>query len=138
MSDRGEVERLILDAYQARRGGDLAAVGEIFASEMSFKLAGSPSASAVAVSVSGIQDFQSVVKGMTKTFDWVDQTILSMVVEGPKAAVHWRGNLRSMVTGEMVETEMIDLFEVRDGKILSLIEFCDTALAARMMSARPR
>jgi ketosteroid isomerase-like protein len=138
MSDRGEVKRLILDAYQARIGSDLAAMGEIFASEIRFKLAGSPSASAVAVSVSGIQDFQNVMKGMIKTFDWVDQTILSMVVEGPKAAVHWRGSLRSTVTGETVETEMIDLFEVRDGKIQSLIEFCDTPHAARMNSARPR
>jgi ketosteroid isomerase-like protein len=32
-----------------------------------------------------------------------------------------------------VETDVADFIEVRDGRITSFIEFCDTALAARLM-----
>jgi ketosteroid isomerase-like protein len=135
MTSRTDIERIIKDAYQARKAGDLAAMRRIFTPDLRFKLAGSPAASAVAVDVAGMENFQAVVGGMIKTFDWVDQTILSMVVEGQKAAVHWRGHLRSTVTGDVVETEMVDLFEIRDAQISSLVEFCDTALAARMMAA---
>jgi len=58
-----------------------------------------------------------------------------ILVEGDKAVVHWRGKIRSTVTGEIVDTELVDLFEFKDGRISSFVEFCDTALAARLMQA---
>jgi ketosteroid isomerase-like protein len=135
MNDRAEIERLIMEAYAARKRGDVSAMGRIFAPDVHFQLAGSGNASAVAMQVAGMESFQTAVTGMIKTFDWLDQKILSMVIEGQKAAVHWRGRLRSTVTGDTVETELMDLFEIRDGRISSLIEFCDTALAGRMMGS---
>ena len=41
--------------------------------------------------------------------------------------------MRSTVTGQTVETDLFDLIEMEDGRIKSLVEFCDTAVAARMM-----
>ena len=49
--------------------------------------------------------------------------------------MHWRGKIRSTLTGEVVDTELVDLFELQDGRISSFVEFCDTALAARLMQA---
>jgi ketosteroid isomerase-like protein len=37
------------------------------------------------------------------------------------------------VTGETVETDICDLIEMEGDRIKSFLEFCDTALAARMM-----
>jgi ketosteroid isomerase-like protein len=71
-------------------------------------------------------------------FEWVDQTILTMVVEGSHAAVHWRGTIHSSATGETVDTELMDIFSIENGRIASLVEFCDTALAARLMGASPK
>jgi ketosteroid isomerase-like protein len=36
-------------------------------------------------------------------------------------------------TKETVDTDLFDLVEIENGRIKSFIEFCDTALAARMM-----
>jgi ketosteroid isomerase-like protein len=48
--------------------------------------------------------------------------------------VHWRVKVRSSVTGETADTQLIDIVEVKDGRIVSFVEFCDTALASRLMS----
>ena len=77
-----------------------------------------------------------MLAGMMKTFEVLDHQIVSMLIDGSKAAVQWRARLRSTITGETVETDLFDLFdliEMEDGRIRSFFEFCDTALAARMM-----
>ena len=56
------------------------------------------------------------------------------VIEGSKAAVHWRSKVRSSLTGETVVTELFDLVEFEDGRISSFLQFCDTALAHRLMA----
>jgi ketosteroid isomerase-like protein len=49
--------------------------------------------------------------------------------------VHWRVTARAPASGQSAVTELFDLVEVKNGRIASFLEFCDTALAARMMDA---
>ena len=135
MTDRAEIERVIRSAYAARRAGDLDAIGKVFAENAQFRLAGSTELSPVAVAAEGIKNLRLVLKEMITVFEWLDQDILTMVVEDDRAAVHWRGTIRSAATGETVRTELFDLFRIEGGRISSLVEFCDTALAARLMGA---
>ena len=135
MTDRAEIERVIRAAYAARKAGDLDAISKTFTKDARFRIAGSPEMSPVAVKAEGVKNLQAVLKEMITVFEWIDQEILSMVVEGEKAAVHWRGTIRSTATGETVRTELFDLFEFDGGRISSLVEFCDTAVAARLMGA---
>jgi ketosteroid isomerase-like protein len=135
MTDRAEIERIIKAAYAGRKAGDLDAISKVFASDARFQVAGSSVASPAALKAEGAKAMQATLKEMITVFEWIDQEILSMVVEGNKAAVHWRGTIRSTATGETVRTELFDLFEIDGGRISSLIEFCDTALAARLMGA---
>ena len=44
------------------------------------------------------------------------------VVDGTKAAVHWRAKVHSRITGTSVLTELIDVVEVKDGRIASYTE----------------
>ncbi len=138
MSGRSEIERIVLAAYAARRDGDLDALERIFASDAQFRLAGSRSASPIAVTAVGAQQFKHTLKEMMTVFEWLDQTILVLIIEGSSAAVHWRGIVRSTATGETVETELMDVFGIENGRIASLVEFCDTALAARLMGEAGR
>ena len=105
MSSRQDIDRTLRDAYAARQRGDLDALGGLFAPHARFQMADS-SASPIAA---------------------------SMLIDGSKAAVQWRAKMRSAVTGETVETDLFDLIEMEEGRIKSFFEFCDTALAARMM-----
>jgi ketosteroid isomerase-like protein len=128
-----EIETLLRAAYDARRRGDVAGILELFTDDVEFAMAGAREASPVALRCTDGQAFRAALTGLVQTFEWLDQAILAMVIEGDRAAVHWRGKIRSAATGEVAETELVDLVTVRDGKIASFLEFCDTALAAKLM-----
>jgi len=49
--------------------------------------------------------------------------------------VHWRGKFRTKA-GVVGETDVLDLIEVRDGQIASLISFYDTVYGAALLEAR--
>ena len=70
---------------------------------------------------------------LSRIFAVLEHQIVSMLIDGSKAAVQWRAKMRSAITGETVETDLCDLIEMEDGRVKSFFEFCDTALAARMM-----
>ena len=57
-----------------------------------------------------------------------------MIIDGSNAAVHWRGRIRSRLTGDEVVTELVDVIAIENGRIRSLTEFADTALAAKLMA----
>ncbi len=132
MSDRSSVEKLLHEAYAARVRGDIDAIGRIFADNARFEVAGSSQVSAIPARVEGA-GVRPLIGQMIKTFQMSEFRILSMVVEGSKAAVHWRVKVRSSVTGETADTQLVDIIEVKDGRIVSFVEFCDTALASRLM-----
>jgi ketosteroid isomerase-like protein len=132
MTSRDDIERTLRDAYAARQRGDLDALGRIFAPHARFQMAGS-NASPIAVRVDGADAYRPLLAGMIKTFEVLDHQTVSMLIDGSKAAVQWRAKMRSTVTGETVETDLCDVIEMEDGRIRSFFEFCDTALAARMM-----
>jgi ketosteroid isomerase-like protein len=133
--ERTAIERTIKDAYAARKRGDVDSIVKMFTEDAHFQLAGAYVTSPVAVETMSSGDLKAALTVLVGIFEWLEQDIQSILVEGDKAAVHWRGKIRSTVTGEIVDTDLVDLFEVKDGRISSFVEFCDTALAARLMQA---
>jgi ketosteroid isomerase-like protein len=131
MTSRDDIERTLRDTYAARQRGDLDALSNLFAPHARFHMAGS-NASPVAVLVEGAEQYRPLLAGMVKTFDILEHKIVTMLIDGPKAAVQWHARMRSTITGETVETDLFDLVEIEDGRIRSFYEFCDTALAARI------
>ena len=134
MMDRSQVEKLLTNAYAARRRGDVEAICSYFVDNPSFVLAGARDASPVAVQCTDGATFRTLLSGLINTFEWLDQQILAMIIDGPKAAVHWRGRIRSALTGDEVVTDLVDVITIENGKIRSFVEFTDTALAAKMMT----
>jgi ketosteroid isomerase-like protein len=133
MTERSRVEKLLTDTYAARKRGDLDAVCACFADNPCFVMAGAREASPIAVQCTDGATFRTIMSGLIATFEWLDHEILATIIDGGKAAVHWRGRIRSTITGEEVVTELVDVITVEGGKIQSLIEFADTALAAKLM-----
>ena len=60
--------------------------------------------------------------------------IVTLVVEGSNAAVRARANVTSDVTGATVDMEFGDFFTFKDGRIASFVQFCDTALAGKLLT----
>jgi ketosteroid isomerase-like protein len=135
MTDRAQIESLLQEAYAARKRGDVEAITRTFADNPHFEMAGARQASPIALRCTDRDQFRTLMAGLVKSFEFLDHEILEMIIEGNRAAVHSRSRMRSGITGEEVVTELVDLITVENGKIASFIEFCDTALAARMMGA---
>jgi ketosteroid isomerase-like protein len=124
MIERVEIERLLLELYAARVRGDLAAVCATFTNDANFQVAGASSnASPIAMKAVGVGEFRPLLAIMIKSFKLTEQTILTMLIDGTKAAVHWRAKVHSRITGTTVLTELIDLVEVKNGRIGSYTEF---------------
>jgi ketosteroid isomerase-like protein len=123
MTDRLEIECLLRELYAARVRGDLDGVCRTFSHDAGFRIAGASHASPIAITATGIAEIRSWLALMIKTFQLSEQTILSVLIDGARAAVHWRATVHSRITGASVPTELVDVVEIRDGRIASYIEF---------------
>jgi len=111
MMDRLVIDRLLRDSMlrdtrRPRRGM------RIFLNDARFEIAGSSHGSPIAVASVGVDEFRPLLALMIKTFKISDQSVLSIIIEGVKAAVHWRATVHSRITGTKVATELVDLIEV--------------------------
>lgn len=137
MTDRATIEKTLRAAYDARCRGDVETICGIFCDSVHYEMAGSKEASPMPARVKGGADFRHVLEQQIKIFRMTDPEILSMVIEGQKAAVRWRAKVHSTVTGKTATTELFDFIEFKDGRIESFVELCDTAMAAKMMAPAP-
>jgi ketosteroid isomerase-like protein len=122
MMERTAVERIVRELHQARLAGDLAAMCRLFAERGRFEIAGASADKPIAIRAEDIATFRPWLAMMTKVFRLTRYELLSLIVEPPRAAAHWRVDILSKVTGATVPTELIDLIEVKDERIASYVE----------------
>lgn len=127
-SVKGAVEAL----YRARLANDVEGCLCSMGPGASLRIAGSAQASPIPLDVSGEEPLRQVYSQLVAMWKWQRQEILSITVEGDRAVVHFRLHAVFAPTGAPVESELVDIITVRDGKIASVVEFVDTALVARM------
>jgi len=121
--ERRQIEQLLGELYAARVRGDLDALCRIFSKDAKFQIAGASHEKPVVIHANGMSEFRPWLALLIKTFRLIDQTTLSTLIDGERAAVHWRVHIHSRITGAMVLTELIDLVEVGDGQVTSYTEF---------------
>ena len=126
MSSREQIERILDQAYAARQRQDLEAVMECFQPDSCFTVNGSDTPATDA------QQCRAAIGGLFQAFQLLEMHPHCRVIDPPRAAVHWRGKFRANNSGEVADTDILDLIEIRDGRIATFTTFFDTALAARM------
>jgi ketosteroid isomerase-like protein len=122
MTGRTEIDRLMRELYAARARGDLDAVCRSFSNDARFQIASANQTRPVAIKATGIAEFRPLLALLIRTFRLGDLTILSIEIDCPQATVRWRVEVRSRITGATVATELIDLVEIRDGRIVNFNE----------------
>ena len=137
MADRDEIERIIRNAYAARVGKDIDNTMKFFAPDASFQSAGSAAASPAAARASGAADLRATFSALIAAFDILELALLTSVIEGDKAAMHWRVKVKHNPTGEVHDTELFDLWTIEGGRATSFVQFTDTALVAKLMAHKP-
>jgi ketosteroid isomerase-like protein len=123
VAERVVAERMIHQLHAARIGGDLAGLCRLFADEGRFEIVGASADKPIAIRAKSLAEFRPWLSMMVKVFRLTDYTLLSLVVEWPRATAHWRTNIYSKVTGATVPTELVDLVELSDDCILTYTEF---------------
>jgi ketosteroid isomerase-like protein len=126
MSSRAEIEQVLDRAYAARQRQDLNATVACFHPDGCFSSNG---AEGQAI---GHEQCGSALAGLFETFTLLEFHPHCRVIDPPRAVVHWRGKFRANNTGQVADTDILDLLEIRDGRIASLTSFFDTALAVRL------
>jgi len=114
---------MIQQLHAARVGGDLAGLCRLFADQGRFEIVGASADKPIAIRANGLAEFKPWLSMMVKVFRLTDYSLLSLVVEWPRATVHWRADIYSKVTGVTVPTELVDLVELGGDRILSYTEF---------------
>ena len=137
MMDRAAALSMLKEAYGARVRGDVEGTVRHFTDDATFALAGAPQASPVAMRCTGCESIRGVMAGLISAFRFSDHEIVELFLDGPRAAVHTRFRVRSAATGEEAVTETVDLITFEGGKIADFVQFCDTALAAKLAGPAP-
>src|SRR4029453_1088328 len=73
----------------------------------------------------------TALKQVFEAFALVEYQEHCRIIDPPRAVVHWRGKFRAQ-NGREGETDVLDLIEVRDGRIASLTTFYDTSYAMNL------
>lgn len=133
--NRDSVEALIRAAYEARLRGDLDEVVAHFADGASFSVSGSPAVSPVPTAASGRAAIREVLRRLLEGFEFSQLKLVSLLVDGDRAAAHWHVRVKALGSGYDAETDIVDLIRVQDGRITEFRQFADTALINRMIGA---
>ena len=128
MAERSEIVRIVEAAYAARQKADMKRILDVFHEDACFCAVGSEAPA------KGRAEHTPAIQQLIDAFQLLDYKIHCMVIEGDKAAVHWGGTFRSTATGKTAKTDLLDLIEVKDGRIASFHNYFDTAMAARLMT----
>jgi ketosteroid isomerase-like protein len=131
--DRHDMLQTIQDAYAARVRGDLDGVMRAFAVDASFQINAAPPHPQLAYFTEDRNALRTAMAQLIDTFEFSDLQVLDSVVEGPKAVVRLSFTVKAKRTDKVVKTEVLDLFEFKDGKIAAMSQFCDTAVAAQLV-----
>jgi ketosteroid isomerase-like protein len=128
MDTRETIENILDAAYAARQRQDYEAAAACFTEDGCFKANGS-------LGTSSRAEQHTALKATFEQFELLAFTQHCRIIDPPQAVVHWRGTFRAR-NGQVGDTDILDLIEVRDGRIASLTTFYDTAYAA-VLSAGP-
>jgi ketosteroid isomerase-like protein len=123
MAERAIAERIIQELHAARVAGDFAAMCRLFSEQGHFRIAGASADKPIAISADDLASFRPWLGMLVKAFRINDYQLLSLVVEWPKATAHWRADIFSKITGVSVPTELVDLIELKDARIVAYSEF---------------
>ena len=133
---RDDYERLITTFYENRLANDAEACLAHFSPTAAFRLVGTPLPPADAPPPSP-DAVRRQVTDMVHTWEWKKFDLQSIVIDGDRAAIHYRLTTAFKPTRDVMTTDVVDLMTFAGGKVTSFVEFVDTAMVERFMKTVP-
>ena len=135
MTDANTIREAVRSTYKARVRGDLEGTVALFADDAVFDFNGEgvglPN---MGTAVRGKPAIRLLMTEFIDAFRMSDWEEVSLVVEGDKAALHWRGTVTFTQNGSAEKFDVFDLLTFRDGKIVYFRQSTDTAKIRAMLA----
>jgi len=133
MTTRDEIESALRATYAARVRGDLDGTLAGFHPDVQFRLNGRGSGLAALSEVQrGQASLRPTLDGLIKAFRFDDWQEVALLVDGERAALHWRARVTSTASGKSDVFDVVDVCRFQDGKIIDFLQSFDTALAIKL------
>jgi len=133
MTNRSEIEALVRGLCAARVAGDMDTLRRGYAPNATFRIAGSPDWGALTTALTDHAAIMARFESNIASLPLSDFALLDLVVDGNTAAVRWRATVRGAAGSDESGTEVAQFLEVENGKVVSLVEFLDTAFALTLL-----
>ena len=134
---RSEIEACVRSIYAARQAGDCDGVMGHLCEGCAYEMMGDDGASPVPGRHEGPM-VRSAMEALVAAFPVLDLRLEGLIVDGNRAAVEVVARLRFGPTGETFDTRWASMFTFRDGRVVEVREYIDTARAAQLMGALPQ
>lgn len=127
--NRSEAENLVKDLYAARMKGDVTEVMRFTDPRIALEILGSNDHSKVPLAIEGADIVRQTLSALSENFEFSNFKILTLLVEGDNIAFHWSIHVRCPKTGKSADSQVMEFWTVKDGKVTSIRQGVDTALA---------
>ncbi len=126
-------KELVDQIYADHARGDIDAVLDNCDHRISFFMVADPKFSKYAGAVVDKHGFRERVASLHEDFEYLAVERIDTIAEGDRVVVRNEMHMRRRATGVRFVLEVADFWTVRDGKVVELVEFYDTALAAQVL-----
>jgi ketosteroid isomerase-like protein len=130
MTDRETLEGVVNTLYAARAVNDIGAMMALAGPDFSFRMVGSGRLTPMTQQVSEPAAVDTAVQTLVAHWDMSKVKTTSLHVDGNTVFAHRAGVIRYTPNGKEVETEFLDRFTFKDGKIVDMTQFVDTLMIA--------
>lgn len=128
-------EQVVRQFYKDFKAGDVDAAGAPCADDMTFLWVAAPQDTDFAGKFEGKAAFLGQLRFLHDSFVYNSFEPIDVVTTGDRVAVRTRIHLTPHGQKEGFTVLAADFWTVRDGKIVDIVEYYDTALVARMMGS---
>jgi ketosteroid isomerase-like protein len=126
------VKSFVESLHRHRKANDIEGCLAHFSPDATFRMAGSAAASRIAGRYQGTAALRQILSALIADWEWQSANINSITSQDDRVAIHFHLTAVFKPKQAPVDTEIVDILTLRDGKITSFVEFVDTALVAQI------
>lgn len=131
MADRGTLEKVVAEFYDARGRRDLEKSMSFFDENCYFRIVGTDNLVPFTQPTGTRAELAEIARQLFDNWDLRDLETVKMYVDGNVAFVHRAGNVEHR-SGTRFHTEMMDKLTFKRGKIVEYLQFLDTYQIAKV------
>ena len=133
MTSRSDIERMIEESYAARRQNDPVGALQYFADDCDFRIMGSHLLGPMAERISTRSILVSAIADLCATWDMAGVRRTGLWIDGDTAIIRHAGPIRHRPSGQVIDTALLDIITVTNGKITAYEQYADTQLIAHTL-----